>query len=202
MRRLDWLRRSEAKLIQGSWVNEFGSTRCFLVGLATLPHRPGADVLRVSNDRTRWVWKRTEEFYARYHDGGLADYILAPHWLIDVLPDNVSFDVAAKVHDLANAVPALKLTALPLGGTLVITAATGTMGTATIKLASFFGAGRLILVGRSAERLEAVRPLAGSLPVETVAWRTLAPIGLQRRSHPTDTGDRPRRRGRGYRLHP
>ena len=107
--------------------------------------------------------------YARYHDGGFAEYIRVPHWLVDVLPDNVSFDVAAKVHDLANAVRALKCAVLPLGGTLVITAPTGTMGTATIKLASIFGAGRLILVGRSAERLEAVRPLAGSLPVETVA---------------------------------
>ena len=93
--------------------------------------------------------------------------------------------------------------ALPLGGTLVITAATGTMGTATIKLASFFGAGRLILVGRSAERLEAVRPLAGSLPVETVALEDLgSDWATTQEAHPTDTGDRPRRRGRGYRLHP
>ena len=115
------------------------------------------------------------ELYSRYHDGGLAEYIRVPHWLVDILPDNVSFDVGAKVHDLANAVRALKLTSLPLGGTLLITAATGTMGTATIKLAPFFGAGRLILVGRSAERLEALRPLAGALPVETVALEELAP---------------------------
>ena len=115
------------------------------------------------------------ELYARYHDGGLAEYIRVPDWLVDVLPDNVSFDVGAKVHDMANAVRALKLTALPLGGTLVVTAATGTMGTATIKLARFFGAGRLILVGRSAERLAAVRPLAGSLPVETIALEELGP---------------------------
>jgi len=98
-----------------------------------------------------------------------------PDWLVDVLPDNVSFDVGAKVHDMANAVRALKLTALPLGGTVVVTAATGTMGTATIKLARFFGAGRLILVGRSAERLAAVRALAGSLPVETIALEELGP---------------------------
>ena len=126
--------------------------------------------------------------YARYHDGGLAEYIRVPHWLVDVLPDNVSFDVGAKVHDLANAVRALKCAALPLGGTLVITAPTGTMGTATIKLASAFGAARLILVGRSAERLETVRPLAGSLPVETVALDELGSDwagsqGLTRRLH-------------------
>ena len=115
------------------------------------------------------------DLYARYHDGGLAEYIRVPQWLIDVLPGNVSFDVGAKVHDLANAVRAFKQTAMPLGGALVITAATGTMGTATIKLASLFGAGRLILVGRSAERLEAVRPLAGAVPVDTVALGDLGP---------------------------
>ncbi|MGH3633732.1 MAG: alcohol dehydrogenase catalytic domain-containing protein [Mycobacterium sp.] len=112
--------------------------------------------------------------YARYHDGGLAEYIRVPQWLVDVLPDNVSFDVGAKVHDLGNAVRALKQAALALGGTLVITAATGTMGTATIKLARFFGAGRLILVGRSAERLEAVRPLAAPVSVETIALEELS----------------------------
>ncbi|REE95663.1 alcohol dehydrogenase catalytic domain-containing protein [Thermomonospora umbrina] len=109
------------------------------------------------------------ELYARYHDGGLAEYVRVPSWLVDVLPDGVSADVGAKVHDFGNAVRALRNAEVPEGGTLVITAATGTMGTASIKLAPFYGAGRLILVGRSAERLEALRPLAGDLPVETVA---------------------------------
>jgi len=111
--------------------------------------------------------------YARYHDGGLADYLRVPWWLVDRLPASIEFDVAAKVHDLANAVRALRSCALPLGGTLLITAATGTMGTATIKLAPLFGAGRLVLVGRCAERLDAVRRLAGPLPVLTVATEEL-----------------------------
>ncbi|MDX6741565.1 alcohol dehydrogenase catalytic domain-containing protein [Actinocorallia sp. A-T 12471] len=112
--------------------------------------------------------------YAEYHDGGLAEYIRVPWWLVDRLPDAIGFDLAAKVHDLANAVRALRGAAVPLGGTLLVTAATGTMGTATVKLAPLFGVGRLILVGRSAERLAAVRELAGALPVETVATEELA----------------------------
>ncbi|WP_063005829.1 zinc-dependent alcohol dehydrogenase [Nocardia salmonicida] len=107
--------------------------------------------------------------YERYHDGGLAEYVRVPHWLIDQLPANVSFDVAAKVHDLANVVRILKCAELPVGATVVTTAATGTMGTATIKLAEHFGIARLLLVGRSAERLAAVTPLAGKVEVETVA---------------------------------
>ncbi|WP_329410402.1 alcohol dehydrogenase catalytic domain-containing protein [Nocardia vinacea] len=124
--------------------------------------------------------------YERYHDGALAEYVRVPHWLIDQLPANISFDVAAKVHDLANVVRILKCAQLPLGATVVATAATGTMGTATIKLAEHFGISRLLLVGRSAERLEAVTPLAGRVEVDTVAldqlpedWETSG--GLTRR---------------------
>ncbi|MFC6879032.1 MULTISPECIES: alcohol dehydrogenase catalytic domain-containing protein [Actinomadura] len=111
--------------------------------------------------------------YDAYHDGGLAEYVRVPHWLIDPLPDRVGFDLGAKVHDLANAVRALKCADLPLGGTLVVTAATGTMGTAAVKLAPHFGVARLVLVGRSAERLEAVRALAGDVPADAVALEEL-----------------------------
>ncbi|WP_433567708.1 alcohol dehydrogenase catalytic domain-containing protein [Nocardia sp. CA-151230] len=111
--------------------------------------------------------------YKRYHDGGLAEYLRIPHWLIDPLPERVSFDVGAKIHDLANTVRILKLVEPPLGSTVVVTAATGTMGTATIKLAEHFGIGRLILVARNAERLNAVRGLARSLAVETIALEEL-----------------------------
>ncbi|MCS0634726.1 alcohol dehydrogenase catalytic domain-containing protein [Streptomyces sp. LP05-1] len=111
--------------------------------------------------------------YARYHDGGLAEYLRVPHWLLDPLPDNVSFDLGAKIHDLANALRALKTAALRPGSTVIVTAATGTMGTATVKLAPHFGIGRLILVARSRERLDAVRRLAGSLPTDTVALEEL-----------------------------
>ncbi|MFW7345797.1 MAG: alcohol dehydrogenase catalytic domain-containing protein [Pigmentiphaga sp.] len=111
--------------------------------------------------------------YERYHDGGLAEYVRVPASHVDPLPDNVSFDVGAKLHDLGNAVRALRQTGMPASGRLVITAATGTMGTASIKFARFFGARELVLVGRSDSRLEALRPLAGGLPVKTVALEDL-----------------------------
>ncbi|MFF0157159.1 alcohol dehydrogenase catalytic domain-containing protein [Streptomyces sp. NPDC005263] len=107
--------------------------------------------------------------YEQYHDGGLAEYVCVPHWLIDSLPDSVGFDVAAKVQDLANAVRALKCADLPERATLVVTAATGTMGTATVKLAEHFKVARLILVGRDTERLHRVAGLAGGVPAGVVA---------------------------------
>jgi len=111
--------------------------------------------------------------YAQYHDGGLAEYMIAPVDQLDRLPDNVSFDVGAKIHDLANAVRALKCAALPVSGRLIITAATGTMGTASLKLAPFYGAREIVLVGRSRARLEALRAIAPDLPLDLVALDAL-----------------------------
>ncbi|WP_410676152.1 alcohol dehydrogenase catalytic domain-containing protein [Amycolatopsis sp. cmx-4-68] len=112
--------------------------------------------------------------YDEYHNGGLAEYVRIPRWLMDPLPPSVSFDVGAKVHDLANAVRALKCADLPTGATVAVTAATGTMGTATVKLAGHFGVGRLVLVGRDLERLAGVRPLSGKVATEVVALDELA----------------------------
>ncbi|MBO2457595.1 alcohol dehydrogenase catalytic domain-containing protein [Actinomadura violacea] len=115
------------------------------------------------------------ELYARYHDGGLAEFVRAPHWLIDRIPDDVGFDVAAKLHDFGNAVRALKCAGPLNAATAVITAATGTMGTASIVLAEHFGIGRLVLVGRSAERLAAARRLVPHLRTDTIALNDLSP---------------------------
>jgi threonine dehydrogenase-like Zn-dependent dehydrogenase len=106
--------------------------------------------------------------YDEYHNGGLAEYVRVPHWLVDRLPDSVSFDVAAKVHDMANALRALKCANVSIGSTVVVTAATGAMGAATVKLAEHFGIGRLILVGRDPQRLAGVARLA-SVPTTTLS---------------------------------
>ncbi|MGW5876685.1 alcohol dehydrogenase catalytic domain-containing protein [Nocardiopsis terrae] len=111
--------------------------------------------------------------YDEYHDGGLAEYVRVPHWLIDALPESLDFDVAAKVHDLANAVRAFKCADLPYGSTVVVTAATGTMGTATVKLAEHFGVAQLILVGRDRARLESVGQLSGDVPASVVVLSEL-----------------------------
>jgi threonine dehydrogenase-like Zn-dependent dehydrogenase len=107
--------------------------------------------------------------YDEYHNGGLAEYVRIPHWLADPVPDSVSFDVAAKVHDIANAVHALKSADLRSGATVVVTAATGTMGTATVRLAEHFGIARLVLVGRDGERVASVARLAGRIATDVVA---------------------------------
>jgi threonine dehydrogenase-like Zn-dependent dehydrogenase len=57
--------------------------------------------------------------------------------------------------------------------TAVFTAATGTVGTAAICIAKFFGVKRFIAVARSTERLQQVRQLAPKL-VETIAFDRLS----------------------------
>ena len=99
---------------------------------------------------------RQTALFARYHAGGLAQYVRAPASCVDRLDDSLSYDVGAKVHDLANAAAVLKRASFPVGSTLLITAATGSMGSCVVKLAPFFGARRIVLVGRSMQRLTAV----------------------------------------------
>lgn len=97
--------------------------------------------------------------YKRYHNGGLAEKVLVPAANLDVLPDGLDFELGAKVHDFANAIRALKLAQLDPGATLIVTAATGAMGVATIALAREFGIHRIIAVGRDPERLAEVEAL-------------------------------------------
>lgn len=122
--------------------------------------------------------------YDEYHNGALAEYVRLPYWLVDPLPESVSFDVAAKAHTLANAVRAFKWAELPMGSTVVVTAATGAMGTATVKLAKHFGVAELILVGRHSDRLKTVAELSGGIPTAIVAldelpddWATSNALG-------------------------
>jgi threonine dehydrogenase-like Zn-dependent dehydrogenase len=106
--------------------------------------------------------------YERYHHGALAEYVLAPVWAVDRLSERISFDVAAKVHDVAVALRALKIAVSSPGATVVLTAATGTVGTSMIRIARLLGVKRLIAIARSTERLEGVRALDPEL-VDTIA---------------------------------
>lgn len=97
--------------------------------------------------------------YQRYHNGGLAEKVLVPAANLDVLSDRISTDLAAKIHDIANAYRALTKAQLKPASTIVVTAATGAMGTSVILLAPSFGVSRIIAVARDAERLAAVQQL-------------------------------------------
>lgn len=115
------------------------------------------------------------EIYDQYHNGGLAEFVRAPYYLVDKLPDSISFDVAAKVHDLATASRALKLADLRKTSTIVLTAPTGAMGALTLRLAAMYSVGHIILVGRSKERIEQVASLT---PIKTSVLALEPPNGF------------------------
>lgn len=117
--------------------------------------------------------KRKGTLFETYRDGGLADYIRAPYWLVDELSDNISFDVGAKLHEVATALCTLRKAALKPGSTVIITAPTGAVGTCLLKLAKFFSINWIILVGRSTERLEAVKKLT-EVKVDIIALDKLS----------------------------
>lgn len=102
------------------------------------------------------------DLYDQYHNGGLAEFVRAPHYLVDKLPDSISFEVAAKVHDLATASRALKLADLRKASTIVLTAPTGAMGTLTLRLAAIYSVRHIIMVGRSKARLEQAQSLTAA----------------------------------------
>lgn len=110
--------------------------------------------------------------YARYLDGALAEYVRAPAWAVEPLPDLISFEVGAKLHDVADGLRAFRAAAPPPGATVVVTAATGVLGSAMVRLAPFFGVSRLIAVGRSGKRLARLQQLAPDL-VEVLSLEDL-----------------------------
>lgn len=102
---------------------------------------------------------QSSPLYNRYHDGGVAEYARVPYWNVDIIPANISFATAAKVHDVATGLYSLERANLPRESVLLVTAASGTMGAVTLRLAQEFGIKKILLVGRSRERLEAMRSL-------------------------------------------
>lgn len=110
--------------------------------------------------------------YDRYHNGFIAEYAIAPERQVDLLPDHVSFDAGAKLHYMGNAMRNLRVAELPPGGVLGILGPTGSMGVATVRLAPMFGVSRLVLIGRSTERLEQVRAMS-AIPADIVATDAL-----------------------------
>jgi threonine dehydrogenase-like Zn-dependent dehydrogenase len=103
--------------------------------------------------------ERALPLYERYHEGSLAEYLRVPEWTLAPLPQAVSFETAAKVHDAAVALRALRLAGVGEGETVVVTAATGATGALTVRLAGWLGLGRVVAVARSRERLERLRRL-------------------------------------------
>lgn len=116
--------------------------------------------------------------FDRYGNGGFAEYMKVPGNNIRVLPDQVSFEWAAKLAFLGVALKAVEKTRLRAGETIVISGASGALGTCAVMAASALGAGQIIAVARDTTRLERVCKVSPAtvVPVSTQADPQLSTI--------------------------
>ncbi|WP_342660264.1 alcohol dehydrogenase catalytic domain-containing protein [Rhodococcus ruber] len=95
-----------------------------------------------------------------YPHGGYAEYLAAPHYSLVKLPDQVSFETAARWGYLGTAYSGLRRAGVDMSTTVLINGVSGTLGLGATLFALALGAPMILGVGRDAERLERVKALA------------------------------------------
>ena len=101
-----------------------------------------------------------QRLFARYPWGGFAEYMIAPASSLVVLPDEVSFEEAARFGYLGTAYGALTRGGVDQTTSVLINGATGTLGVGAVLLALAMGAPKILAVARNEELLKALQALA------------------------------------------
>jgi alcohol dehydrogenase len=116
------------------------------------------------NDCPSWTLQgyfgRSQEIMRAYPYGGLAQFITAPATALVKLPDNVSFEVAARLGYFGTAYSAMKKIGAGPGYTLLINGISGQLGLNAAQLALAMGVTKILGTGRNAKLLERVEALA------------------------------------------
>ena len=86
-------------------------------------------------------------------DGGFAEYVAVPKWNLITLPDNVSYEEGAMLEPASVALHVLKKIGSLEGKNVLITGP-GPIGIILGNIAKIKGAGKVILVGRSEDKLK------------------------------------------------
>ena len=101
-----------------------------------------------------------QDVFDRYPFGGFCEYMIAPANGCVVLPDNVSFQQAARLGYLGTAYSALRKGRAGPNVVTLINGASGTLGLGAVLLALAMGVTRILGTARNRELLEEVRQLA------------------------------------------
>jgi D-arabinose 1-dehydrogenase-like Zn-dependent alcohol dehydrogenase len=114
---------------------------------------------------------KAQDIYDAYPFGGFAELITAPQSALVKLPDNVTFEQAARFGYLGTGYAALSKANVGPGTSVLIDGISGTLGLGTALNALALGASRIFGTGRNADLLERVKELAPSridvLPIGT-----------------------------------
>ena len=89
--------------------------------------------------------------YTKYHNGGLAEYVKAPAWNIEKLPENVSFAAGAFILQASVAFRALLRAGAKPGATVLLNYGSGMAGALATSLAPAFGVSKVIVASRTPE---------------------------------------------------
>jgi D-arabinose 1-dehydrogenase-like Zn-dependent alcohol dehydrogenase len=103
---------------------------------------------------------RSRKIMSSYPYGGFSQFITAPTTAIVELPDNVSFEDAARLGYLGTAYSAMKKLGVGPGSRLLINGLSGTLGICAAMLALAMGASRILGVARNPVLLDRARRLA------------------------------------------
>ena len=103
---------------------------------------------------------QAQRVFTRYPWGGFAEYMIAPASSLVILPDEVSFEEAARFGYLGTAYAALTRGGADASTTVLINSATGTLGVGAVLLALAMGVPKILAVARNEEVLRDLEALA------------------------------------------
>lgn len=102
----------------------------------------------------------SQRIWDMYPYGGFCEFMTAPQYAVVKLPDNVTFEQAARFGYLGTAYGAIKKAGLTPGQSLLIDGISGTLGLGAALLALAMGTTRILGTGRDGKLLERVKALA------------------------------------------
>jgi alcohol dehydrogenase len=119
---------------------------------------------------------RSQEIMKAYPYGGLCQFITAPEDALVKLPDNVSYEAAARFGYLGTAYAAMKKLGVGPGQTFLVNGISGMLGLNAAMLALAMGATRILGTGRNKVLLDRVKALSPQR-IEVHAVDDSVPIG-------------------------
>jgi len=142
-----------------------------------LPFVPGVDGVGRLEDGTRVYFGA-----ARSPFGSMAEYAIAPSWMLIPLPDGLDDALVAGIANpaMSSWVALSERAKFVAGESVLILGATGTSGSLAVQIAKMRGARRVVAVGRNARTLEKLTSLGADAVISlqqeteklTAAFRT------------------------------
>lgn len=126
----------------------------------------------------------SQAVFDAYPYGGMSEYITAPQSALVKLPDNVSFEEAARFGYLGTAYSAIRKAGAGPGRTLLINGIGGALGLCVALVSLATGVTRILGTGRNQTLLDRVKALAPSrIEVFAVGKRAIQEWAMELTSH-------------------